>query len=176
MQDKMTQPGSILFHEEQQFKRSWLIVLVLVAMLIPIGILVSGLTKEKLNPQELVLSLIAIITVEIPIFIYFYLSKLETIVTIEGFGYRWWPLQRKYRLLMKEDLVEIKTRKSPAMTYGYHWVPGFGWVNNVRGRMGFQIKLKSGKKIFIGSQKIDECKSALEKLLNTRIGDFRNEF
>ena len=79
----MKREGSIFFHEEQQFKRSWLIVLVLVAMFIPIGILVSGLTKEKLNPQELVLSLIAIVAVEIPIFTYFYLSKLETIVTVE---------------------------------------------------------------------------------------------
>ena len=172
----MKQEGSIFFHEEQQFKRSWLIVLVLVAMLIPIGILVSGLTKEKLNPQELVLSLIAIVAVEIPIFTYFYLSKLETIVTVEGFGYRWWPLQRKYRMMLKDDIVDIKTRKSPAMTYGYHWVPGFGWVNNVRGRMGFQIKLKSGKKLFVGTQKTEESKTALEKLLNTRIGEFRNEF
>jgi len=46
----------------------------------------------------------------------------------------------------------------------------------VRGRMGFQIKLKSGKKLFVGTQKIEESKTALEKLLNTRIGEFRNEF
>ncbi len=151
-------------------------VLLLVGMLIPIGILVFELTRQKLNTQEMVLSLIAVMAVEIPIFVYLYLSKLETIVTVDGYGYRWWPLQRKYRIMLKDDIVDIKTRKSPAMTYGYHWVPGFGWVNNVRGRMGFQIKLKSGKKLFVGTQKIEESKIALEKLLNTRIGEFRNEF
>ena len=151
-------------------------VLALIGLLLPIGILVSEAMKEKLSKMELVLSLIAIIAIEIPIFIFIYLSKLETIVLNEGFGYRWWPLQRKYRMMLKNDIVEIKTRKSPAFTYGYHWVPGFGWVNNVRAGSGFQIKLKSGKKLFLGSEKLDETKAALEKLLNTRIGEFRNEF
>ncbi len=168
--------AQISFHEEQQFKRPWLIVLVVIGMLLPIGILVSGLTKEKLNAQELTLSLIAIIVVEIPLFVLFYLSRLEIIITKEGMGYRWWPLQKKYRMMLKNDIVEIKTRKSPAFTYGYHWVPGFGWVNNVRAGIGFQIKLKSGKKLFLGTERLAESKAALEKLLNTRIGEFRNEF
>ena len=172
----MTINSTILFHEEQQFKRPWLFVLSVVAMLIPIGILVSEIMKKKLNIQELVLSLIAVTVIEIPIFAYLYLSKLETIVTAEGLGFRWWPLQRKYRMLFKENIMDIKTRKSPAMTYGYHWLPGFGWVNNVRGRMGVQIKMKSGKRLYIGSVKIDELKTALEKLLNTRIVEFRDEF
>ena len=172
----MKPANTILFHEEQQFKKPWIILLVVMGLLLPIGILVSEAMKEKLSEMELVLSLIAIIVFEIPIFVFIYLTKLETIVLNEGFGYRWWPLQRKYHMMMKDDIGEAKTRKSPAFTYGYHWMPGYGWVNNVRGETGIQIKLRSGKKLFIGSQKLDQLKAALEKLLNIRIGDFRNEF
>ena len=78
--------------------------------------------------------------------------------------------------MLKDDIKQIGIRKSPAMTYGFHWVPGYGWVNNVRGKMGFQVKLKSGKKLYIGSQQVEQLKAALEKLLNNRIGEFRNEF
>ena len=79
-------------------------------------------------------------------------------------------------MMLKEDLKEIRIRKSPAFTYGYHWILGYGWVNNVRGKMGFQVILKSGKKLFIGSQQVEQLKAALERLLNNRIGEFRNEF
>ena len=126
--------------------------------------------------MELVLSLLVVNIFEIPIFIFFYFTKFETIVLKEGFGYRWWPLQKKYRMMLKDDITEIKIRNSPAFTSGYHWVPGYGWVNNIRGKRGIQIKLKGGKKLFIGSQQVEQLKAAIEKLLNQRIGDFRNEF
>ena len=42
--------------------------------------------------------------------------------------------------------------------------------------MGFQIRLKNGRKLFIGTQRLNEMKAALEKILNISMGDFRNEF
>ena len=172
----MTTDKSTLFHEEQSFKRSWLAVLLLLGMLIPIGILVSMWIGKQVNSMELLLSLLAVIVVEIPIFLFFIYTRFEIIVLKEGLGYRWWPLQKKYRMILAGEFSEIKTRKSPAYNYGVHWIPGFGWVHNMRGKMGFQIKLISGKKIFLGSERVEELKSTLEKLLNKRIGEFRNEF
>ncbi len=172
----MSRVNNILFHEAQEFKRSWLFVLLLMATLLPIGILISETMREKLSKMELVLSLIAVIAFEIPIFIFFFLTKLETVVMPEGFGYRWWPLQKKYRMMLKDEIKQITVRKSPTMTYGYHWIFGYGWVNNIRGNMGFQVMLKSGKKLFIGSQQVEQLKAALERILNNPIREFRNEF
>jgi len=172
----MTKVDTIMFHEAQEFRRPWLIVLLLIGTMLPIGILISATMKEQLSNMELVLSLIAVIAFETPICIFFFLTKLETIVIPEGFGYRWWPLQKKYRMMLKEEIKQIGVRKSPTMTYGYHWIRGYGWVNNIRGNMGFQVMLKSGKKLFIGSQQVEQLKAALERLLNNRIGEFRNEF
>jgi len=174
--EMMNTTNTILFHEAQEFKRPWLVVLLLIGILLPIGILISATLKEQLSSMELVLSLIAVTAFEIPICLFFFLTKFETIVMPEGFGYRWWPLQKKYRVMLKDEIKQIAVRKSPTMTYGYHWIIGYGWVNNIRGNMGFQVILKSGKKLFIGSQQVEQLKAALEKLLNNRIGEFRNEF
>jgi hypothetical protein len=145
-------------------------------MLLPIGILVSMMMGKKMNSMEFLLSLLAIIVFEIPIFILFHYTKFEITVWPEGLGYRWWPLQKKYRMIFTGDVLDVKTRRSPSFNYGVHWIPGYGWVHNVSGRMGIQIKLRSGKKLFIGSGQVKELKSALEKLLNKRIGEYRDEF
>ena len=76
----MSKVNTILFHEVQEFKRIWLMVLLIVGTLFPIGILISATVKEKMSNMELVLSLIAVIAFEIPIFLLFFLTKLETIV------------------------------------------------------------------------------------------------
>ena len=79
----MTKVDTIMFHEAQEFRRPWLIVLLLIGTMLPIGILISATMKEQLSNMELVLSLIAVIAFETPICIFFFLTKLETIVIPE---------------------------------------------------------------------------------------------
>jgi hypothetical protein len=166
----------ITFHEQQRFRTGFLIILLMLCMLLPIGILFYSMSTRQIAKVEFVLSTLAVLTIDIPIVVFFYYTKLETIVTGEGLGYRWWPLQNKYRMLFKDDIMEVKARKGPLFNYGIHWLPSYGWVHNVRGRSGFQIRMRSGKRLFIGSQKINELKSALQAILKKIIPDFRNEF
>ena len=167
---------SILFHEEQRFKTGVLLLLLVLGMLLPIGILFYTMSIGQSNRSEFTLSTIAIVAIEIPIFALFYYTKLETIVTSEGLGYRWWPLQNNYRLIFKDDIVKVSIRRGPIFNYGIHWMPSYGWVHNVRGREGLQIKMRSGKRLFIGSQQINELKSVLETLLKKTIADYKDEF
>ena len=150
--------------------------LLVLGMLLPIGILFYSMSTEQIRKTEFVLSTIAVVTIEIPIFALFYYTKLEIMVREEGFAFRWWPLQKTYRIIFKDEIVELSSRKGPWVTYGIHWMPSYGWVHNVKGWQGIQFKLKSGKRMFFGSQKINELKTALQHLLNRPIGDFRNEF
>ena len=172
----MTKGNPVLFHESQRFRKSWLVMLLLFGMLVPIGILVYMLTIDEVNTMELVLSIIAVVAFEIPIFIFFYCSKLEIKVIQEGISYRWWPLQKKFRMILVHEANEIIVIESPTSPYGMHWRLRYGWVNNVGAKRGFQFNLKSGKKIFIGSERINELKTALEKVFKRTIGDKRNEF
>src|ERR1700730_17475392 len=130
-------------------------------MLIPVCVLVGTAYRKPQEASKLFLSLLAVLVIEIPIFLLLFYSKLETIVVPEGLGYRWWPLQGKYRMIFKEDIIDIGLRKSPPFTYGLHWMPGYGWGNNMRGRKGIQIKIKSGKKIYLGSQQTDSAPKIL---------------
>ena len=173
---KMQVDKSILFHEQQRFGTALLLFLFAIGMLLPIGILFYTMSIGQSGRVEFTLSTIAIVAIEIPIFALFYYTKLETIVTEKGLGYRWWPLQNKYRLIFKDDIAKVSTRRSPIFNYGIHWMPSYGWVHNVRGREGLQIKMNSGKRLFIGSQKINELKSVLESLLKKTIADYRDEF
>jgi len=172
----MNQNRTILFQEEQKFRTNLLIFLLIVGMLLPIGVLFYSMSIEQLRKTEFTLSTFAIVAFEIPIFALFYYTKLETMVTEEGFAFRWWPLQKTHRMIFKDEIVEVSSRSGPWLSYGIHWMPLYGWVHNVRGREGIQFKLRSGKRIFFGTQKIDELKTALQHLLNRPIGDFRNEF
>ena len=167
---------AILFHEEQRFSGALVTILLVFCMMLPIGILFYSTYTHQLSKMEFGLSTIAVLAIEIPIFVLVYYSKLETIVTNEGLGYRWRPLQNKFRMLFKEDINMVNTRKGTPFNYGIHWMPTYGWVHNVRGRKGFQISMRSGKRLFIGSKKVDELKSVLETLLKNRIADYRNEF
>jgi hypothetical protein len=167
---------TILYHEEQRFRTGILMFLLVLGLLLPIGILFYMMNIGQTGRSEFTLSTIAILVIEIPIFVFFYYTKLETIVTEEGLSYRWWPLQNKYRLLFKDDMEKLSTRGGPILTYGIHWMPGYGWVHNVRGREGLQIRMRSGRKLFIGSQKLNELKAVLETLLKKTIADYRNEF
>jgi len=151
-------------------------LVLLFGLLFPLGILISVYMGGEMNKMEFMLTLLAVVIIEIPIFIFFYYTKFEIIVLHEGFGYRWWPLQKKYRMIFKGEFLDIRSRNSPAHHYGIHWIRDFGWVHNVRAKRGFQIKLRSGKKIFIGSERVEEIKTVLEKVFNIRIGEFRNEF
>jgi hypothetical protein len=166
----------VSFHEQQRFRTGFLIILFMLCMLLPIGILFYSMSTRQITKVEFFLSTLAVLTIDIPIVVFFYYAKLETIVTVEGLGYRWWPLQNKYRMLFKDDIIEVNTRKGPLFNYGIHWMPSYGWVHNVRGRSGFQVRMRSGKRLFIGSQKINELKSALQAILKKTIPDFRNEF
>ncbi len=171
----MKNDPSILFKEGQQVGRLLLAAIIFI-MLAAFGIIIMFANGEQNPKSEVVLTIIAVLTFEIPLFVLFYYTKLETIVNTEGIGYRWWPLQRKFRMLFKDDIEQIQIRKSPAFTYGIHWLPGYGWVNNMKGRKGIQIRLKRGKRIYIGTQKLDELRTAVEKIFGKRIDEIRNEF
>ncbi len=158
--------GNILFKEEQYFRVKWLWWIIAISMLSCIGITVGIAIAEKKSDAWLA---VAIVTpLEAIIAWLMYITKLQTVLSTEGIYYKWSPLHRSFRFIPVKEVEEVELRNGPAMSYGAHWVPGYGRVHNVGPGKGFQFTLKSRKRIFIGTQKIVAFENAVDKVMSVR--------
>lgn len=158
--------GNILFKEEQQFRVKWLWWIMAVSMLSCVGIVLGVAVTEKEKPREAWIAMAIVVPVEALIAYLMYITKFQTVISTDGFYYKWAPFQRSYRFISKEEIEEAELRNGPVLSYGYHWVPGYGKVHNVGPGKGFQFKLKNGKKIFIGTQKQSAFQNAIDRMID----------
>ena len=157
--------GDILFREEQQFRVRWLwvLLLVIVASSIVLTIALPATSREDEKARGLALAII--IPLESILLYLFYIVKLETVVSRAGVYFRWLPFFKRYRYIDKQELKETKAGRGPALAYGFHVVPGFGAVHNLGPGMGMQFTLKKGNRIFIGTHKLTEFQSAIDRMV-----------
>jgi hypothetical protein len=100
--------------------------------------------------------------------LFFASFKLETEIKEDGIYYRFFPVQMKMRKLLWSDLSKIYVRQyKPIREYG-GWGMRIGWRSgralNMRGNKGIQLVKKDGKRILIGTMKMDEAEAVLKKL------------
>lgn len=165
MQDKQLK-GNIVFKETQRFSQPWIWLLLLSPVLFSIGVTVFALSQEEGREAWFVIPLVLVLNFAI---LYgFYVSRLELVVTDWGIFYRWRPFSRKYRQISRFDIQSAEIRKSPFLRIGSkRMVIGYGHVNQTGTREGIQFRLYSGKKIFIGSEKVKSFYRAVENLVQT---------
>jgi hypothetical protein len=155
--------GKILFEEAQLFKVKWLWILMVLCILSSMGVIVGIALVEK--SRESWLALAFVVPFEALILYLFYIVKLETVITTEGIYYRWRPFQRKGWFIPKQDIETAEMRNGPVLNYGFNWVPGYGRVHNTGPGEGIQLRLKSGRKIFLGTQTPASLQTALGKIM-----------
>lgn len=153
----------MVFKESQQFRQTWLWILLIVSTIIPLVIIWlipdDDFTSDKLARP--------IITLVLPLpLLFFYFLKLDTIIDEVGIKYRFSPII-KWRIIKWGDINQCYVRKYNALLgYGGWGIRyGFrnGWVYNVKGNMGLQIELNNKKKILIGTNKPDLAEAAIRK-------------
>jgi hypothetical protein len=157
--------GNILFKEEQYFRVKWLWWLIILCMLSCVGITLATALIEKEKTKEAWIALAIVIPLESIIAWMMFITKLETVLSTEGIFYKWWPFQRSFRFIPAKEIEEAELRSGPSLSYGSHWVPGYGRVHNVGPGKGFQFTLKKGKRIFIGTQKLTAFENAIDKII-----------
>lgn len=112
---------------------------------------------------EELFSLIAMVFV-LAIMLLVFFTTLRTEISTDGVSYRMWPFHKKAKLLPWSDITHAEVRKyRPIREYG-GWGMRFGIHGkafNVKGNMGLEIKLTSGKNILIGTQRADEIEEVL---------------
>ncbi|RLG14578.1 MAG: hypothetical protein DRN71_02890 [Candidatus Nanohalarchaeota archaeon] len=159
------------FHEDQQFRQTWVWLLIL-----PGTAIVWYITIQELifnNPignsngsNTMTFILCIMFGILFPIF--FYNLKLTTEVRNNGLYIRFSPIHLKFKKIPidKETKHYIRTYK-PITEYG-GWGIKFGpkgKVFNVSGNLGVQLEFTNGKKLLIGSQKPQQLDSAIRQYL-----------
>ncbi|HSJ23537.1 MAG TPA: DUF6141 family protein [Longimicrobiales bacterium] len=159
----------VLFREIQRFTQPWLWLLLggsslmiwygawrQLAMGQPFG--------SNPAPDGWLVVLLLVFGVGFPLF--FLWLRLETEVTTEGLGVRFFPLHLRRRAWNWDEIEVVERRAySPMLEYG-GWgirMGVRGWAYNVRGNDGVQLVLRSGERILIGTQDGDALMAAVAR-------------
>ena len=152
-----------IFKEEQRFTQSWLIIVILVSIIVPVAILF----KEAgfMSILEIASTLSIIIIAPTLIFIF----KLTTRIDDIGIHYKFFPFHFKMKTIKWTEIKSAHVRNyDPIGEYGgwglkggLFWKKDKGIAINVSGDIGIQLELKSGKKLLIGTKKEIESKNVL---------------
>lgn len=167
--------GGFLMEEKQRFPRWLVIMLIAIVSLTLVGMAVMAIMMES-ERGEALLGLAIAAPIEIVVIYAFLKARLETVVTTNGFYYRWRPLQGKYRLIEKEDIRSFEFRDAPMLNYGYGWFPGYGRFHNADRGEGLQLYLKNGSKVFFSSRETALLQKAMEQLLSSNRKTDSREF
>lgn len=96
----------------------------------------------------------------------FVLFKLTTGIDEEGISYQFFPIHLKPILLDWNKIERVGTRKyKPLIEYGgWGYRLGMGVkALNVKGNKGIQLKLKNGDSLLIGTQKVDQAQTVINR-------------
>lgn len=158
-----------IFSEEQKFDQWWFRILMVVILIIIVGAtlpIIQEISDDRQTTNIVILA-VNILTIAVLVFIGFILT-LKTRIDSQGIHYGFYPIRKTLKLIPWKDLEQAHVRKySPLTEYG-----GWGYrlklgsdskALNVKGNIGIQIVLKTGKKILIGTQKEQEARDIINR-------------
>lgn len=164
-----------IFKEQQRFTQTWLIILLAMSIIVPIGIMIQEYAKEnsKMTTNEFVLTLVGILVSVLCIFFF----KLTTRIDEKGIHYQFSPFHFSMKLIPWNQITKAGIRTYfPISEFGgwglkggFFFNKGRGKAINVSGNIGVQLILKNGDKILIGTQKKEEALRVLETYKNKLI-------
>lgn len=181
------------FKEEQSLSSSPQMWIMYLTFLVSVGITGYGLYQQLLlekpwgnhptsnTHMEIVFAAILIFMGALVFFMH--RLKLLTQIDETSISIRFAPLQRKPRVITKEEISRYEIRKyRPIIEYGGWGLRTrrdsiisyrrrhFGIAYNVKGNMGLQLYLTNGKKILIGTQNPTGIERAMKKLMEEEGG------
>lgn len=161
-----------IFIEEQRFTQTWLMVILAVSLIVPIGIITQQYLKEntEMTTNTYILTMMGIV-ISVGLIFFF---KLTTRIDEKGIHYKFFPFHLKFRSIHWKDINTASVRNyDPIGEYGgwglkggAFWNSGKGKCINVSGDVGIQLELTNGKKLLIGTQKKFDAKKVLETYTN----------
>jgi hypothetical protein len=156
-----------LYREEQRFRQTWVLVLVLGIAGLTWWIFVRQIwlgqtVGENALPDWGVWLMWILIGVVLPVF--FLRTRLVFEVTSEQILIRFFPLMRRVILLSDVRTVEVRTYNA-VKEYGGWGIKGWTGSNvayNVSGSTGVQLTLRDDRRVMLGSQRAEELAAVIE--------------
>ena len=157
-----------IFKEEQSFRQTWLIVVLIIASIVPVAMMIKKYLKADttLSTQEFLIT-IGVILLSISLIFFF---KLTTKIDEVGIHYQFFPLHFKVKTIPWNTISKAYVRTYyPISEFGGWGLRGGFFFNkgkekavNVSGDIGIQLILKDGRKLLIGTQLKEEAKRVLK--------------
>ncbi len=161
-----------VFVETQKFDQWWMRLLLFGVLFLSIGPVLIYNDTANLGENELIIVLlVSAFTALIVVFVLFILT-LKTKIDDQGVHVNFYPFKRSPSLIIWSEIAKIYTREySPISEYGgwgyrVRFFKNTGAAYNVRGNIGIQIELTSGKKVLIGTQKQSEANAVISYYTN----------
>lgn len=161
------------FKEEQKFSSWWIRGAFAVSIF---GILMPLYRIAFLNDTSIPLAPLVILLIIVTFVATVVLSaRLETEVDKYAVKYRYIPFINSWKRIEKSEIRHAEVRKySPVREFG-----GYGYrvkfngdkALNVKGDMGLLIEYGKKKKLLIGTQKPDELRRTINRLMDTQSTD-----
>lgn len=179
--------GKLIYNEEQSFRESFILWVMIAAWLLIILMFGYAFYKQLYlgqpfgdNPSSdkgLIWGGIGSIFTMSVVFIFMLNSHLVTEIWSDGIRYKFPPLLRKERFIPISDIASVEVGKyRPLGEFG-----GWGWRRrplsrktafNIAGNKGMRVVLKSGKQFIFGTQKEDELKRAVSKMVTKESANY----
>ena len=152
-----------IFKEEQRFTQTWLIVIIVISLIVPLAIILKEI--DKLTTSEIIISIGTIILASGLIFLF----KLTTRIDEKGIHYKFFPFHLKFKTVFWNDIENAYIRTYDAISEyggwgirgGTLWYKAKGKAINISGNIGIQLELKDGKKLLIGTNKKEQAQDVL---------------
>lgn len=168
----------ILFREDQQFRQPWLWVFLLMGSAVAMGTVVFFLMQlltegnadaNPTMPFGVVVGLgLALFMANLSIVGLFGFAKFQTEVTTKGLFLRFLPFHRKVRMIALDELTSVDiVRVRPWMNYGGYGIRRgrMATAYIVQGDRGVKLSYANGCHIFIGTQRPEALKEALDRIV-----------
>ena len=152
-----------IFKEEQRFTQTWLIIIIVISLIVPLAIILKEI--DKLSTSEIIISIGTIILASGLIFLF----KLTTRIDEKGIHYKFFPFHLKFKTVVWNDIENAYVRTYDAISeYGGWGIRGGAFrykakskAINISGNIGIQLELKDGKKLLIGTNKKEQAQDVL---------------
>ena len=160
-----------IFKEKQRFNRIEIFGLLLFFI---VGLTYRFFEKYVINPNEIdinAVGFIGFILLLSVIFLYFWKLSFDITVTKKSLQYRYgFPFSKKQKIKW-EDIEQYQFVETPEAVQLSGWNVQFQNDEqqfSLCGRNGIQIVTKDGKKIFLGSRRLEKLKSKITKFLRDK--------
>lgn len=152
-----------IFKEEQRFTQTWLIIIIVISLIVPLAIILKEI--DKLSTSEIIISIGTIILASGLIFLF----KLTTRIDEKGIHYKFFPFHLKFKTVVWNDIENAYMRTYDAISEyggwgirgGALWYKAKSKAINISGNIGIQLELKDGKKLLIGTNKKEQAQDVL---------------